>query len=101
VQESFHASELFRILDTEETNFLSNLSSDQFKVLRKRVIGLILATDMAKHMTDGGALKNLCETNEIKEGKNVGKLFTPTDPKANNANQQLILESVMHSCDVS
>ena len=70
-------------------------------MLRNRVIGLILATDMAKHMADSGALKNLCETNEIKEGKNVEKLFSPTDPKANNLNQQLILESVMHSCDVS
>lgn len=70
-------------------------------MLRKRVIGLILATDMARHMSDGGALKSLCESNDIKDGKNVEKLFTPDDPKANNVNQQLILESVMHSCDVS
>jgi len=68
VQESFHASELFRIIEVEETNFLSNLSKDQFKVLRKRVIGLILATDMQRHMSDSGALKHLCEANDIKEG---------------------------------
>jgi hypothetical protein len=79
VQESFHASELFRILDNCETNILSNMSEDQFKVLRKRVIGLILATDMQKHMTDGGNLKALCESNEISNGKNVGKLFNPND----------------------
>jgi hypothetical protein len=79
VQESFHASELFRILEHEETNFLSNISKEQFKVLRKRVIGLILATDMQRHMADGGALKALCESNEIHNGKNVGKLFNPND----------------------
>ena len=32
------------------------------------MIGCILATDMAKHATDLGALKSLVETNEIVKG---------------------------------
>ena len=38
-------------------NFLENLEYDQIKVFRKRVVGLILATDMAKHMEDLKAFK--------------------------------------------
>ena len=49
VQESFHAAELFRILDKPKNNFVSNLSKEEFKIFRKRVIGFILATDMAHH----------------------------------------------------
>ena len=52
VQESFHAAELFRILSQEKYNFLKDLSKDEFKIFRKRVIGLILGTDMAKHMDE-------------------------------------------------
>lgn len=47
--------------------------------MRKRVIGLILATDMQRHMADSGGLKTLCDNNEIKDGKNIGKLFNPND----------------------
>lgn len=49
VQESFHAAELFRILNQGQFNFLEGLSRQEFKVFRKRVTGLILSTDMAQH----------------------------------------------------
>lgn len=52
VQETFHAAELFRILNKSDSNFLEMLSQQEFKIFRKRVIGLILATDMAKHVSD-------------------------------------------------
>jgi hypothetical protein len=52
VQETFHSSELFRILNDEQFNFTEQLSKDEFKLFRKRVIGMILATDMAKHVSD-------------------------------------------------
>lgn len=52
VQEHFHASEFFRILSDPDSNFTDKLSNQEFKLFRKRVIGLILATDMAKHAAD-------------------------------------------------
>jgi hypothetical protein len=36
-----------------------------------RIIGLILATDMAKHMTDLSELKAMLDQYEIKNGENV------------------------------
>lgn len=52
IQEFFHAAELFKILAEPESNMLNKLTRDQFKVFRKRVLGMILATDMAKHKAD-------------------------------------------------
>ena len=63
-------AEAFAILKKDETNFLEQLSSDEFRVVRKRMIGCILATDMAKHASDLSALKSLVETKGIKNGEN-------------------------------
>ena len=49
VQETFHAAQVFRILGESECNFADGFSWEQFVGFRKRVVGIILATDMAKH----------------------------------------------------
>jgi len=59
VQESFHSAELFRILSQDKYNFLKELSKEEFKIFRKRVIGLILGTDMAKHFDELSKLKSI------------------------------------------
>lgn len=33
-------------------NFLENVNKDEVKMFRKRMVGMILSTDMAKHMQD-------------------------------------------------
>ena len=40
-----------KILLTAENNFIEALHADERKVFRKRMIGMILATDMAEHMS--------------------------------------------------
>jgi hypothetical protein len=52
VQETYHASEMFRILRESECNFTDKMTKEEFKIFRKRVIGCIIATDMAKHAAD-------------------------------------------------
>jgi hypothetical protein len=39
-----------KVLLESENNFTEAFSEDEKKVLRKRIIGMILATDMAEHM---------------------------------------------------
>jgi hypothetical protein len=39
-------------LNKPEFNFLAKYSRDDFKTFRKRMIGIILATDMARHVSD-------------------------------------------------
>jgi len=75
VQESFHVSELFRILDDDSANFTFALGREEFKFFRKRVIGLILATDMARHVADLSSLNAFLSDYNIKNGENIDALF--------------------------
>lgn len=79
VQESFHVAETFKIISNLETNFLERFSYEEFKVIRKRIIGCILATDMAKHGADLSALKSLVETKNIKNGENAELVLNKKD----------------------
>eukprot|EP01132_Coremiostelium_polycephalum_P004851 gene4851-6047_t len=49
VLENHHAMLTFKILKNSECNILEGLNEDQYKELRRSVIQLILATDMANH----------------------------------------------------
>jgi hypothetical protein len=61
------------------SNFTEDLNKQEFKLFRKRVIGLILATDMAKHASDLAQLKTLIANNNISNGKNVENLLKTED----------------------
>jgi len=65
VQENYHAAESLTVLLDPENNFLENHEKDDIKMFRKRMVGFILATDMAKHMEDLTAFKNKCELKNI------------------------------------
>jgi CheY-like chemotaxis protein len=49
VLENHHSSLTFRVLRNSECNILESLNDDQFKELRRSIISLVLATDMANH----------------------------------------------------
>lgn len=91
---------LFRIIRNKQFNFVEDLSSVEFKVFRKRIIGLILATDMAKHVADLSQFKNMLSQLEIKDGTNLEKLLEGDENQVFK-NQQFVLEFALHSCDVS
>lgn len=101
VQENYHVAETFSILKKDETNFLEQLSSDEFRVVRKRMIGCILATDMAKHSSDLSALKSLVETKGIKNGENAKEIVNRENEATMFKSQQFIMECVLHASDVS
>ena len=65
---------MFRLLDQAQYNFLKGLTRDEFKVFRQRAIGLILATDMAKHASDLSAITMKLSTMQIRDGENIDKL---------------------------
>lgn len=101
VQENYHVAESFAILKRTEANFLEQLTNDEFKVFRKRMIGCILATDMAKHAQDLSQLKSLIETKEIKGGLNAGLIINKENDTTIFKSQQFIMECCLHACDVS
>jgi len=75
VQENFHVAEAFSIMNEKKFNFMSEFSRDEFKTFRKRCVGMILATDMARHVTDLSSFKSLLEQRNIREGANAMKII--------------------------
>jgi hypothetical protein len=68
-------AESFAILNTPKFNFMARYSRDDFKTFRKRMIGIILATDMARHVADLSSFKNLLDAKQVKKGVNAEKLI--------------------------
>jgi len=87
----------------DEYHFLENLDYDHIKLFRKRVVGLILATDMAKHMEDLKTFKAKCESRGVTLlDDNVEQFIERNDegrPKWED--QQDLLEILQHAADVS
>ena len=57
VNENMHAAESFAILNKTAYNFLEKFGKDEFKTFRLRFLGIILATDMARHSSDFEKIK--------------------------------------------
>ena len=68
------------LLVKDQNNFLHECEYDQIKVFRKRVVGLILATDMAKHMEDLKSFKSACEARGVNNlDDNIENFIIKTD----------------------
>lgn len=75
IQESYHAAESFQLMRKPENNFLDALKIEDLITFKKRMMGCILATDMAKHAEDLTSFKLKLETNGIKGTLNNGAQF--------------------------
>ena len=75
VQENHHVAQAFKIL--LKHNFL-NYNKEQMTTFRKRFIGIILATDMARHNEDYARFKAVLSENQITNGQNAEKIIDPT-----------------------
>lgn len=100
--ENYHVSETFKlILDKKNNcNILEGFKDEEFRVIRKRMISCILATDMSYHMKHFIDLRSKLQLMEISDGKNIAKL-TKEDSNNINSNQQMILDNTIHLCDIS
>jgi high affinity cGMP-specific 3',5'-cyclic phosphodiesterase 9 len=61
ILESFHIAQLYKLLESEKNQILSTLSTQEKKIVRKRIVECILATDMARHGELTSGLKSLFE----------------------------------------
>lgn len=101
MQENFHAAESFAILNQTEFNFLEDFSRDDFKTFRLRFIGIILATDMARHTSDLAKIKTYMEQRGISNGNNRELLIDRESNKKEFDTKQQLIEFVVHAADVS
>ena len=67
VLENFHCAKTFQLLENNEINIFSNFSNEDYLLLRKKMIGEILSTDIALHF------KIVSEYKEYKNNKNKDK----------------------------
>jgi len=79
VQENWHAAESMRIMLAPENNFAEGLEQGDLKVLRKRIIGMILATDMAEHMSHVNLIDYKVKHKGITCEQNNGKIIIDTE----------------------
>jgi len=58
VLENHHVASSFKLMKNPEMNIFSELDRDDAKSMRKKMIGLVLSTDMSKHFADMGKYKS-------------------------------------------
>jgi hypothetical protein len=92
IMENFHASQGFSLMANKpETNFTHTLPVEQFRILRKEVVSMVLGTDMALHFTHVNDFNNLREKN----GSNAAAWHSEDKP------MDLLRGMVLHAADLA
>jgi hypothetical protein len=100
VLENYHIANTFKILKNEKFNILKNFKPEEFRILRRRIIDGILATDMANHQKVIGEIKKKTDLYLISKGINFTNLFTVESNKLFDV-QQCMLNMCLHTADIS
>ena len=103
VLENYHISLTYKILQNEDKNIFLKLDRNDFSYIRKRIIELILSTDMVFHGRVIALMKNIIETYEIISGMNANKIIQNDEKNltSNFNTQQDILNFFIHMGDIS
>ena len=97
--ENFHTSKLFRTIRNPETNIFEKLSVQDYKTIRKRMIGNILSTDMANHGKIMTVIKSRIAINKA-ENKTKFELLSGNE-KTKFEEQQSLFDFLIHSADLA
>ena len=98
ILENFHASLLFKTLRKSENNIFENLSTMDYKIIRKRMISEILATDMANHGKVVSVIKSRIALNENNEYR---LNLLSGNEQTKNEEQQYLLDYILHLADLA
>ena len=101
VLENYHIANMFKIVKNDKFNIFKPFRPEEYRIMRRRIIEGILATDMKKHQKVIGKIKNRAEVYTIKKGKNFNKMFNETDANKLFDAQQEVLNMLIHSADIS
>lgn len=99
--ENYHIYLVFKILLKPENNIVNSLKNEEYKILRKRIIESILATDMSLHDTILSKMQTkLMSWNENKK-ENPNELFINPESTTLFDDQQKVINLLIHSADIS
>lgn len=99
--ENFHVAETFKVLMKEGYNIFETLTPEEYRIVRRRMIENILATDMTNHARYLATLKSKLETFDIRSGKNVDRMIFEDNITKTYENQQSVLNICIHAADIS
>ena len=97
--ENYHASKLFRIIRNPATDIFEKLSVQDYKTIRKRMIGNILATDMANHGKIMTVIKSRIAINQAENRKQFELLSGNENTKFEE--QQSLFDFLIHCADLA
>jgi hypothetical protein len=100
ILENFHISETFKLLKNDKLNIFRNTSKNDFSYIRKRIIDMILATDMFYHSRIIALMKSRLENKNIKNGEISENIVKNSGNNLFNE-QQEILNYLIHIGDIS
>ena len=99
VLENFHASTLFKTIRKTETNIFEKLTPIDYKMIRKRMISEILATDMALHGKVLSVIKSKMTLTD--DGKTYKLNLISGDERTRIDEQQSLLDFMIHLADLA
>ena len=99
VLENFHASTLFKTLRKSRNNIFEKLTTIDYRLIRKRMISEILATDMANHGKIMSLFKSKLLLNEESNEYKLN-LITEND-QIKIEEQQSLLDFMIHLADLA
>jgi hypothetical protein len=102
VLENYHVAEAFKLIKSHEKyNIFSELRKEQYKIMRKRIVECVLATDMSFHAKQFTYLKLKIDNHSIKDGENTDELVKNLDNFSLYNLQQEFLNVFIHAADIS
>lgn len=98
VLENYHIAESSKLI--MKHGLLDELSKMELRLIRRRMIDAILATDMATHTKNINQIKSKTEAYKIRDGENLERLQNEDLSKLYE-NQQMVLSFCLHCADIS
>lgn len=88
VLEQMHCSRLFSVLRQKGCGLFDGLTRDEYRAVRKMIIGMIMATDLSQHFEDMGKFKSRLANPD------------PWSPET-ESDRRMAAEMVLHAADLS
>ena len=102
ILENYHIAECYKLIHSEEKyNILSKFTPADYRLIRKRIISLVLSTDMSAHHSQISGLKALIETNKISGWINNSLILDKETEISLFESKQMILNCILHAADLS
>ena len=103
VLENYHVSSAFKVISQNNSNIFCDIQNEEYRVVRKRIVECVLATDMAKHAKEVTRLKIKFENirNSNNNESYLVSLIRETSEESKFDRQQEVLNFFIHCADIS